>query len=167
MLAVSVGVVVLLVAACDGPQPRGSNEPGGSAGSSMPPTTERARPGGSGSAVAPKIEPSELPGDARVVEGTPLPPERIDGTALPRNYPRKVHVTGDGTSLAIVAKEGGCGKAAAEVVGQTAREVTVVLVETMPEGQVACTMEVRFPTVTVELAEPLGKREVVLRARQE
>ncbi|EHR50505.1 hypothetical protein SacmaDRAFT_2252 [Saccharomonospora marina XMU15] len=102
-------------------------------------------------------------------EGRPVPPERVDGSALPRGYPVEVSVTGDGRTLRIVGQEGGCSKASAELAEQRGDRVAVTMVETKPTSKdIACTMDMRYPPLTVTLDEPLGQRMVVLtyQARQ-
>jgi hypothetical protein len=96
---------------------------------------------------------------------TVLPGPRIDGVALPEAYPQSVATSGDGRKLLIVAQEGGCGEAGAELAEQSSERVVVTLVETEPpeEKEIACTMDIRFETVSVTLDEPLGERTVVLK----
>jgi hypothetical protein len=96
-------------------------------------------------------------------EAQPLAGERVDGSALPEEYPREVSVVGDGRMLAILAKEGGCSRASAKLTKQSGTQVVVTLVETTPKQERACTMDIRFPTLSVTLDQPLGDREVVLR----
>lgn len=174
-LTVLLGVLLLGAAGCA--------EPGSSAGSQGPETgsgrADRAStpPGEpspsvgerrssdtfSDAAVAPAIEPDPVPGDARIQPGEPLPPERLDTSALPRNYPRKVNVISGGQALAVVARESGCGQATVEIVEQTARRVVLLFKEVNAQGQGPCATDIRMPTVTVWLDEPLGSRTVELR----
>lgn len=93
----------------------------------------------------------------------PVPPERVDATSLPASFPKDVGTSQRGRMLVIRAQEGGCGKASAELPQQNARQVTVNLVETKPGGNPMCTMDIRYPTLTVQLAQPLDERSVVLR----
>lgn len=168
-MVAGVGVVMLAVSACADSAPGGEGSNGGTgkpAASAPAPgeLTERSRPSDSG--VAPAIEPGPLPGAARLQEGDELPGEQIDASALPGNYPRKVNVAGTGQDLHVVARERGCGQAGAELVEQTVKRVTVLVVETKPAGsaQRECRSGLRFPTVSVQLDEPLGNRTVELRA---
>jgi hypothetical protein len=112
--------------------------------------------GGQGEQAAPGAGPT-LP--ITPVNG-PVPQERIDGTALPEGFPKSVTVTD--RTLAVQAQEGGCGKASAEVKSQTSSAVEIALVETQPAVPQACTMDIRYPTVSVNLDQPLGERTVVL-----
>jgi hypothetical protein len=94
----------------------------------------------------------------------PVPQERIDGSALPEGFPKDVAATD--RTLAVKAQEGGCGKASAEVKSQSPSAVELTLVETQPAVPQACTMDIRYPTVSVTLDQPLGERKVVLRFEQ-
>ncbi|MGH3449672.1 MAG: hypothetical protein ACRDQW_02895 [Haloechinothrix sp.] len=91
-----------------------------------------------------------------------VPARQIDGSALPKGYPREAVTHRNGRILEITAQESGCAQASAELVEENRREVTVLLVHTVPSGDVMCTMDIRYPTVSVELDEPLGARTVVL-----
>jgi hypothetical protein len=53
------------------------------------------------------------------------------------------------------------------VLEQTASTVKIELLETLPLTKEMCTMDIRFPPLTVQLSEPLGERTVVLTSRQE
>lgn len=165
-LLASVGAVLLAVAGCAEPGSSGATASESGGPDPTAPRTGEPHTGRDGpSDVAPAVEPEDRPGEARIQEGEPLPEDRVDGRALPENHPRKVNLASSGTVLAIVATESGCGRAAAELVEETARHVIVELSETQPEspGEVMCTMDIRHPTVRVALAEPLGQRDVVLR----
>jgi hypothetical protein len=98
---------------------------------------------------------------------TVVPPAKLDVSNLPTDYPREVYVTADGKSLYLRAQEGGCGRAAAQVRTETAQAVVVDLLETQSNlrGQM-CTMDIRYPLVSVPLAEPLGQRQVILFSRK-
>lgn len=108
-------------------------------------------------------EPVQLPDGAQ--PGELLPGARIDGGALPQAYPQSVATSEDGRKLLIVAQEGGCGEASAELAEQSDERVVVTLVETEPpeEKDIACTLDIRFETVSVTLDEPLGERTVMLK----
>lgn len=107
-------------------------------------------------------EPVQVPDGAD--KGDLVPGKRIDGSKLPEAYPQNVATSDDGRKLLIVAQEGGCGEASAELAGQSAQQVRVTLVETLPpeSADIACTMDIRFETVSVVLDKPLGERTVVL-----
>jgi S-adenosylhomocysteine hydrolase len=95
-----------------------------------------------------------------------VPSEQVDWAALPQSYPRTAWTQDGGRTVGLVAQEGGCGKASAERAEQTAAQVVIVLVETVPAQPTACTMDIRHPVVSVQLDAPLGERTVVLRALQ-
>ncbi|MEU6644777.1 hypothetical protein ABZ863_19775 [Saccharomonospora sp. NPDC046836] len=91
-------------------------------------------------------------------------PARVDGAALPEGYPVDVSVAGDGRTLTVVGQEGGCSSAGAEVAEQRADRVTITMIETKPVSKdLACTMDMRYPPITVRLDAPLDGRLVVLR----
>lgn len=168
-MVAGVGVIMLAVSACADPAPREgsrSSDTGRQAGSAAPPgdTAESSRP--SDFAVAPAVEPDAVPGAERLQEGDELPAERIDASALPGKFPRKVSLAGSGRVLNVVARERGCAQAGAELVQQTAKRVTVLVVETEPadSDQRECRSGLRFPTVSVQLDAPLGSRTVELRS---
>lgn len=96
-------------------------------------------------------------------DGEPVPPERVDASGLPRGYPVEVSVAGDGRTLRLVGQEGGCSEASAELGEQRGDRVAVTMVETKPTSKdIACTMDMRYPPLTVTLDEPLGDRMVLL-----
>jgi hypothetical protein len=94
---------------------------------------------------------------------TVVPAAQVDSSRLPDDYPREVFVTADGKALYFRAEEGGCGRASAEVQQETAQQIVVNLRETQStlQGQM-CTMDIRYPLVSVPLSEPLGQRKVLL-----
>ncbi|GHH53309.1 hypothetical protein [Lentzea cavernae] len=112
------------------------------------------------SELPPNNAPGEVPPD-----GTPV--TKLDANALLPDQPRTVWTVGDGKTVAVLAQEGGCGKASASVLEQTATAVKIELLETTPLTKQMCTMDIRFPPLTVQLSEPLGERTVVLTSRQE
>ncbi|WP_285647450.1 hypothetical protein [Lentzea sp. NBRC 102530] len=92
---------------------------------------------------------------------------KLDATALAPDHPRTVWTEKDGKTVGVVAQEGGCGKASASVLEQNASTVKIELLETTPLTKQMCTMDIRFPPLTVQLSEPLGERTVVLTSRQD
>lgn len=99
-------------------------------------------------------------------EGTSqLPGPKVDANALPEGYPRTVWTVGDGRTVGLYGQAGGCTEATAEVAEQDVRRVVLRIVETTT-GAGACTMELRFPPLTVTLDEALGERTVVLERTQ-
>lgn len=99
--------------------------------------------------------------------GVEVPEERVDASAVPEDTPKVVWTEGDGSTLGVLAQEGGCGKASVEIAAQGPDTVEVVLVETTPADQQVCTMDIRYPPLTAKLEAPLGEREVVLTTRQD
>lgn len=90
----------------------------------------------------------------------PVPKSQLNAGGLPDAFPREAKARD--SKLTITAQEGGCSEASAEVSDQAADTVTVLLVETEPADKMMCTMDVRYPPVTVELDQPLGDRTLVL-----
>lgn len=98
-------------------------------------------------------------------------PAESDGGTLPRGQirdesagtPKPVSTSNGGRTIRVVGEEGGCSKAAATVAEQTAEKVRISVVETVPTrpGQ-QCTMDMRYPQLTVQLDEPIGERTVVI-----
>jgi len=156
MLA-GIGIVLVTATAC-GERP--NTVPAGSGGA--PPTTS--------SEPAPTVPSMPArPGSAQTAPAgsTLVPPAQLDATRLSADFPREVFVTADGRSLYLRAEEGGCNQASAEVREQTAAQVVVNLVENKSnkQGQM-CTMDIRYPLVSVPLTDPLGERKVVLTAEK-
>ncbi len=90
-----------------------------------------------------------------------LPSAQIDSSALPPGYPRLVWTQGDGRRVGLYGQEGGCTHVHADLREQTPRLVRVALVEiTAKSGP--CTMDLRFPSLAVQLDAPLRDRTVVL-----
>ncbi|MFD4255540.1 MULTISPECIES: hypothetical protein [Amycolatopsis] len=153
-----LGLVLLAATACGEQAPTVGSGSGDATSSEAAPT-------------APTIPATDLP---PVMPGGPrqmqppadtaqVPATRVDSSALPSDFPREVFVSADGKQLFIRAEEGGCGRAAAEVTAQDARQVVVNLVENKSNlaGQM-CTMDIRYPVVSATLSEPLNERTVVL-----
>ncbi|KDN20079.1 hypothetical protein DV20_23540 [Amycolatopsis rifamycinica] len=156
---VGTGALLLMVTACAG-HDMATNQPAGSTGSvsvpapASPSPTESTPPG------------ANPPGKPRltVPEGsTPVPADRIDATALPAGFPREVWTANGGTVLNIRAQEGGCGHALGEAAEQAGDRVVVNLSETKAQTNQMCTMDIRYPVISVALAAPLDQRTVVLK----
>ena len=157
---VGTGALLLMVTACAG-QDMSTNPPAAPAGSVSTP----ASPSPSES-VLPAPPEANPPGKPRltVPEGsTPVPPGKIDATALPAGFPREVWTANGGTVLNIRAQEGGCGHALGEAAEQAGDRVVVNLSETKAQTNQMCTMDIRYPVISVALAAPLDQRTVVLK----
>ena len=149
---VGTGVLLLVMSACGSAQHAGT---GAGGGPTLPTATTPTSP-----SEVPGIAPGEMPPDGK-------PVTKIDANALPADHPRTVWTQGDGRTVVVIAQEGGCGKASASVLEQSASTVKIELLETLPLTKQMCTMDIRFPPLTVQLSEPLGERTVVLTSRQE
>ncbi|WP_439664447.1 hypothetical protein ACSHWB_25225 [Lentzea sp. HUAS TT2] len=147
---VGTGVLLLVISACGSAQNAGTGAGGG-------PTLPTAT---SSSEVPPNIAPGEMPPGGK-------PVTKLDANGLAPDHPRTVWTQGDGKTVGVVAQEGGCGKASASVLEQNASTVRIELLETLPLTKQMCTMDIRFPPLTVQVTEPLGERTVVLTSRQE
>jgi hypothetical protein len=76
--------------------------------------------------------------------------------------------TGDGRTVGTYAQEGGCGRSEAKPTAQTDQQVTILLMEVIPkpDSRTMCTMDIRYPKVSVTLDAPLGERRIVLERTQ-
>ncbi|WP_235921760.1 hypothetical protein [Lentzea tibetensis] len=150
---VGTGVLLLVMTACGSAQ-LGS----GSAGSpaTLPTGSSVSEP------TPPGVAPGEIPPD-----GKPVALSKIDTNGLVADHPKTVWTQGDGRTVGVVGQEGGCGKVSASVLSQAADSVKIELLETLPLEKKMCTMDIRFPPLTVSLDAPLGDRTVVLSSRQE
>ena len=164
---VGTGLILFTVTACGQDmvtsQPASGGDPAAPSGSvsTSPTGTPPASPTG-----VPNSPTANPPGKPRltVPEGsTPVPVAKIDVSALPPDFPREVWTANGGTILDIRAQEGGCGHALGEAAEQTAQHVVVNLSETKAQTGQMCTMDIRYPVISVALAAPLGDRTVVLK----
>ncbi|WP_147459934.1 hypothetical protein [Actinokineospora cianjurensis] len=146
--------------ACAGQETAGSPDPTSAPPSSTQPA-ETSLPG-----AVPPTEPDRQPAVAPPTGGTEVPAAQIDATGVAQDYPTMVWTEDGGTDVGVVAQEGGCGKASAEVTEQTATQVVITLVETQPPKPAQCTMDLRFPKLSVHLDSPLADRKVVLKSEQ-
>lgn len=147
---IGAGVLALLASACANPQDNqqapGDNPPGKTA------TSEET----------PDRQPARTPPEG----GTPVRAGQVEATALPKGYPVMVWTVDKGRAVGVVAQEGGCGKASVELTEQSDTQVVLTLVETTPAEAEMCTMDLRYPKITVDLEQPLNERQVVLKAEQ-
>jgi hypothetical protein len=148
---VGAGVLLLLMSACADPQENQDN-----AGDTRP--TETSAPA--------DTEPDRQPARTPPNGGEEVSAGQIDAKALPKGYPVMVWTEEDGATIGVVAQEGGCGKASVEVAEESASQVLLTMVETVPSEAQPCTMDLRYPKITTELDEPLADRKVVLKNEQ-
>ncbi|SFK02684.1 hypothetical protein SAMN05421835_112120 [Amycolatopsis sacchari] len=150
MLA-GIGIVLITATAC-GERP-----------ASVPPAAGPTPPPSTSASPWPEV-PTRPGGSQQPPQGSvPVPASQLDVSKLSEDYPRQVSVSADGKVLYIRAEEGGCGRATGEVQQETAEQVVVNLRETQSNMQGRmCTMDIRYPLVSVPLSEPLGQRKVVL-----
>ncbi|MEQ0557536.1 hypothetical protein ABJI51_00540 [Amycolatopsis sp. NEAU-NG30] len=155
---VGTGAFLLMATACAG-QDMPTSQPAAGGDSAAPTGSVSTSP----SEPVPTANP---PGKPRltVPEGsTPVPANKIDASALPAGFPREVWTANGGTILNIRAQEGGCGHALGEAAEQSAGRVVVNLSETKAQTGQMCTMDIRYPVISVALAAPLDQRTVVLK----
>ncbi|MGW5717698.1 hypothetical protein ACWEVP_16155 [Amycolatopsis sp. NPDC003865] len=155
---VGTGAFLLMATACAG-QDMPTSQPA-AGGESAAPT------GSVSTSPTQSVLPTSPPGKPRltVPEGsTPVPPEKVDASALPGGYPHEVWTANGGTILNIRAQEGGCGHALGEATQQAGDRVVVNLSETKAQTGQMCTMDIRYPVISVALAAPLDQRTVVLK----
>lgn len=93
----------------------------------------------------------------------PVPDKQIDAGMLPADYPRIAYVSRGGTVLSVKALEGGCSHASATTSLQDTKQVVVNLAESTTDPHQICTMDLRYPMVSVPLGAPLGDRTVILK----
>ncbi|AHI00225.1 hypothetical protein GCM10010174_83320 [Kutzneria viridogrisea] len=98
-----------------------------------------------------------LPGADRAV-----PENRVDGTRLPKGYPRQAWTDENGGTLTVQAQEGGCEHAKIDLAEQSATAVRVVLIRDLTDTNRVCTKDLRLPKLSVQLDKPLADRTVVL-----
>ncbi|WP_220816453.1 hypothetical protein [Amycolatopsis echigonensis] len=146
-------LVLTMAAACGGPTNMANAPASGS---------ETAPQGGSASS-SPSVPPPGKPQFDPPRGAVRVPDNRVDGTALPKTFPKEVYSDNGGTVLVVRAEEGGCGHALGEAVAQTAQKVVVDLSETKAQTGQMCTMDLRHPVISVALGAPLGERTVVLK----
>jgi hypothetical protein len=145
---VGASVLILLASACGNPQ---ENQ-----------EAPKDTPTATSESSTPDRQPARTPPDG----GEEVAEQQIDDTALPQGYPKLVWTQDDGRAVGVVAQEGGCGRASVELPEQTDTQVTVLMIETVPAKPTNCTMDLRYPKITVELDEPLGDRQIVLKTEQ-
>ena len=148
---VGAGVLLAALSSCGGGQ--STSEPA----AAPPPVT---------ATQAPDAQPDRQPARTPPEGGVQVTETQIDTTGLKQQYPVMVWTVDNGSTLGVVAQEGGCGKASAEVTEQSDSQVVVTLVETTPAESQMCTMDLRYPKLTIELAQPLAERQVVLKSEQ-
>jgi hypothetical protein len=156
------GAILLMATACAG-QNVPISQPAAGGTSEVPTGSVSTSPSESVLPAPPSANP---PGKPRltVPEGsTPVPPDKVDAAALPADYPHEVWTANGGTILNIRAQEGGCGHALGEATEQAGDHVVVNLSETKAQTGRMCTMDIRFPVISVALASPLDQRTVVLK----
>jgi hypothetical protein len=148
---VGAGVLLLLVSACANPQENQEAR-----------TDDTTRTSTKTESTTPDRQPARTP----PAGGTPVAAQQLDTATLPEGYPVLVWTEDGGSTVGVVAQEGGCGRASVEVPEQTDTQVVILMVETLPAEQQMCTMDLRYPKITTELTAPLGDRKVVLKTEQ-
>lgn len=157
LTAGAAGVTALLAAGCAQQAQPGA----GPAGTilSTPTTTVHSIPETTISVVPMPPVGGDMPAGA-----TPVTGPQINAGDLPSGYPRSVWTEHNGTTLVMLAEQGGCLATKASVAEQSPTQVLVRLTRgSTVSGQThACPMYLTYRAVTVNLAAPLGHRTVVL-----
>ncbi|WP_285502080.1 hypothetical protein [Actinokineospora sp. NBRC 105648] len=154
--------------ACAG-QETASTPPGQSVPTSTAPSVPTTAPGEPTAPLdptQPSGEPERQPARTPPDGAAPVPAAQVDATGLVQDYPTMAWTDDGGKTVGVQGQEGGCGKASAEVTEQSDTQVVITLVETQPPKPAQCTMDIRYPKLTVELAKPLGERKIVLKSEQ-
>jgi hypothetical protein len=146
------GLVLIAATACAG-QPAPANP----AAAGQPPASNVAKP------AAPGGGPAEAPAQSVPDGSVPVPAKQIDASSLPADYPRIAFVSRGGTVVSVKALEGGCSHASATTSLQDAQKVVVNLAESTPNRHQMCTMDIRYPMVSVPLGAALGDRTLVIK----
>lgn len=97
--------------------------------------------------------------------GTEVAEAKVDTSALPEGYPNLVWTEAAGAVVGAYGQAGGCIEATGSVTEQTGQRVVFVVTETTTSTGM-CTMDIRYPPLTVKLDAPLGDRTVVLQRTQ-
>ncbi len=109
--------------------------------------------------------PQPIPGNPTPpADGIALPAVQVDAAGLPDGHPRLVWTREDGRTVGVYGQEGGCSRVRADLLEQTDSVIRIGLVETIPTTG-PCTMDLRFPPLSVQLDEPLEQRTVLLERR--
>lgn len=157
-LGLGIGAGLLLFAvACGQPDQVGF----GGAPTPTPSSAEQAAPPPN-EVTPPDGNPVDFPPPAG---RTRIAAAKVDATALPQGYPSTVWVEGNSSAIGVYGQGGGCTEVTASATKQDADQVVVRIVETTTTAG-ACTLELRFPPLTVKLDKALGSRTVVLEREQ-
>lgn len=151
---VGAGVLLLSVAACAGSQE--------SVGFGGQPATSSATSSPSAPASSSPTSNNRGPFAKPPAGGTALPENRVTVANLPAGQPTLVWTAGDGRTVGFYGREGGCTKVHGEVAEQGPNGVKIIMVEQQPAKPKICTMDLRYPPVTVQLTDPLGDRPLTL-----
>jgi hypothetical protein len=157
-LVLSAGALLLACTAC------GQNEEIGFGG--QPP--QEPGSAGQGAAEKPAEQPDLGMGSPNVTPpagGIAVDKAQVDAKALPEGYPALVWTEADGAVVGAYGQAGGCVEATGSVTEQTGDRVVFLVTETTTSTGM-CTMDIRYPPLTVKLDAPLGDRTVVLQRTQ-
>ena len=94
--------------------------------------------------------------------GVQVAEAKVDSSALPEGYPDVVWTEADGAVVGAYGQAGGCVEATGAVTEQTGERVVFLVTETTTSTGM-CTMDIRYPPLTVELDDPIGKRTLILK----
>lgn len=156
-IAAGIVAVAVLAVGCAGRPPVSAGSPPSVI--TAPATTSPATPT-SAPTSAPDLPTVHLPAGSVPVAGS-----KVDASGLPPGYPRLVWTEGNGSVLGFFAEQGACSTVGASVIAQTASAVTVRLLQQQPASTKPCPAQyVLNKEMTVNLAQPLGGRTVIMQA---
>jgi hypothetical protein len=107
----------------------------------------------------------DLPNVHLPAGSVPVAGAKVDASGLPPGYPRLVWTEGNGSVIGFFAEKGACTTVGASVIAQTGGAVTVRLLQQQPASTKPCPAKyILNQEMTVNLAQPLGGRTVIMQA---
>ncbi|HJP76686.1 MAG TPA: hypothetical protein VJ914_20620 [Pseudonocardiaceae bacterium] len=107
----------------------------------------------------------DLPNVHLPAGSVPVAGSKVDASGLPPGYPRLVWTEGNGSVIGFFAEQGACSTVGASVISQTGSAVTVRLLQQQPASTKPCPAQhILNKEMTVNLAQPLGGRTVIMQA---
>lgn len=151
-IAIGIVAVAALAVGCAGRPPASAGSPPSVI---TAPTTTVTAP-----ASGPDLPNVHLPAGSVPVAGS-----KVDARGLPPGYPRLVWTEGNGSVIGFFAEQGACSTVGASVIAQTGSAVTVRLLQQQPASTKPCPANyILNKEMTVNLAQPLGGRTVIMQA---
>lgn len=165
-LIVPATLAVAVLAGCgndaepgSGPKESVSRSPDAPVSTALPTTTSGPVSGDTSDSPG-----SKAPNPATPPKGRPVPKSQLDASGLPKQFPKQAATT-DKTVTVTAMEPDACTKSTAKVLKQTNTQVSVQIAQSKPQDRI-CAQIVRYPKLTVHLAQPLGNRKLVLTAKK-